>query len=143
MGRKVAIDFGLKRLGIAISDESGLIAMPLPNVEAHKQSETTVDRILKALDSYEIDEIIVGNPLHLSGRSSFLSDEVKHFVAILEKHVSVGVKLWDERLSTLQAERSLREGNLSRKKRAKLVDSVAAVILLQSFLDSQISENIV
>lgn len=143
MGRIVSIDFGLKRIGIAISDERKIIATPLPTLETSKQNEETVKRLISTLEGYDIEEMIVGNPLHMNGKNSFLSDEVQHFIDILKKYLPYPIHLWDERLSTLQAERSLKEGNLSRKKRAKLVDSVAALILLQSFLDSKIKIDIV
>ncbi len=138
--RIASIDFGLKRLGLAITDESQIIATPLPNVEAARQSEETVARLLKVLEEYEIEQLVIGNPLHLSGRSSLLSDEVQHFAELLRKHVDFPVILWDERLSTKEAERTL--APLNRKKRAKLVDSVAAVLILQSFLETKTAPSI-
>ncbi len=140
--RIVAIDFGLKRLGLAITDKNQIIATPLPNLLASRQTEETIRRLLKVLEPYEIERIVIGNPLHLNGQTSFLTDEVLHFVEALKKHLSFPITLWDERLSSLQADRVLREGNLSRKKRAKLVDSVAAVLILQSFLETKINSSV-
>ena len=137
--RIVSVDFGLKRLGLAITDENQIIALPLPNVEASKQTEETIKNLLKALEPYEIEKMVIGNPLHLSGRASFLTDEVEHFAEALRKHVDFPIILWDERLSTAEATKTL--APLSRKKRAKLVDSVAAVLILQSFLNTFCSDH--
>ena len=74
-------------------------------------------------------------PLMMSGKHGMLADEVEHFVSLLKALIDTPIALWDERLSSVQADRSLREGNFSRKRRAKMVDSVAATIILQSYLD--------
>lgn len=132
--RIASIDYGLKRLGLAISDESQIIASSLGVLEAGQTSSETIQKILQALKSYDLEKIVIGYPLHLNGKVSFLSDEVQHFITLLQKEVSCPVLLVDERLTTLQAERSLKEGGMSRKKRAKVIDAVSAVILLQGYL---------
>jgi len=143
-GRIIGIDFGMKRIGIAISDETRTIAMPLTTVTAERKSEHTVlkviDELRKACNDrgYVIEEIVIGMPLRLNGKSSFLGDEVKHFSELLSGQISYPITLWDERLTTAQAERALREANLSRKKRSKVVDTVAATIILQSYLDKKL-----
>ena len=137
MGRVAAIDFGLKRLGVALSDETKLIASSLGTVIAGRTSDQTVQTLIKFLENHAIDQIIFGNPLHMNGDVSFLADEVRHFVSLLEKQISIPISLWDERLTSVQAHRTMQLGGMSRKKRAKLVDSLSAVILLQSYLDSQ------
>lgn len=141
--RILAIDYGMARIGLAISDERKIIATPLQTLTAEKKMELTAEKLLDLLKKlqeihhYEISEIVIGNPLRMNGQMSLLSDEVKHFVEILKKLVSCPIVLWDERLTSLQAERSLRESNMSRKKRSKMVDTVAATIILQSYLDSK------
>lgn len=132
--RIVSIDFGLKRIGLAISDENQILASSLGVIEAGKSSGETIRIILDALASFEIERIIVGYPLHLNGKVGFLADEVKHFVSLLQKEVDFPVVCVDERLTTVQAERSLIEGGMNRKKRAKVIDAVSAVILLQAHL---------
>ena len=77
----------------------------------------------------------------MSGKVGFLADEVKHFIEFLKKATAVPVVTWDERLTTVQAERSLRESSLSRKKRTQFVDTVAAVIILQNYLDHKKFKN--
>lgn len=139
--RLVGIDFGMSRLGLAISDERQIIASPFQTIQAEKKAEQTVAKVAAALldlqKSYgcEIEKIIVGMPLMMSGRTGFLADEVNHFVKLLSEAIAIPIQTWDERLTTVQAERSLRESNLSRKKRSKVVDIVSAAIILQSYLD--------
>ncbi len=132
--RIVSIDYGLKRIGLAISDENQIIASSLGVIPAGKSSGVTIQNLLTALKGYEIEKILVGYPIHLDGKVGFLADEVKHFISLLEKEVECPVVCVDERLSTVQAERSLKEGGMNRKKRAKVVDAVSAVILLQGHL---------
>jgi putative Holliday junction resolvase len=139
--RLVGIDYGMSRLGLALSDERQIIATPFQTVQAEKKSEQTIAKILAVLtklqETYacEIEEIVVGMPFMMSGRKGFLADEVKHFVDLLSQSTPIPIRLWDERLSTVQAERSLRESQMTRKKRSKVVDIVSAAIILQSYLD--------
>lgn len=141
--RIIGLDYGMARIGVSISDERKIIATPLMTIQAHKKSEHTAVKVVKDLQALQetkgfiIEEIIIGLPLLLNGKTGSLADEVKHFVELLKKLTPIPITLWDERLTTVQAERSLREGTLSRKQRSKVVDSVAAVILLQSYLDSK------
>jgi len=138
MARVVGLDFGLARIGVSLSDNSKIIASILGKIQTKKQTAATIQDLLALLTPYkdEIELIVLGNPLHLNGKVGHMADEVAHFKSELEANGPYPVLLWDERLSTLQAERSLREGNVNRKKRAKVVDGVAAAILLQSYLDS-------
>src|SRR5262245_46685809 len=109
--RIVGIDFGMARLGIAISDETKTIAMPLMTFPASKKMEQTVEKLLQELAQhqaslhYTIEEIVVGLPLMMSGKVGFLADEVKHFVDILRQLIVCPITTWDERLTTVQAER--------------------------------------
>lgn len=139
--RIVGIDWGAARLGIALSDEQKIIATPLKTITAEKKSEATAKKVLAELlahaetGRYTIEQIVVGLPLMMSGKSGFQADEVKHFIAQLQALTSIPIVPWDERLTTSMAERSLKESSLSRKRRSQVVDSVAAIIILQSFLD--------
>ncbi len=143
-GRIVGIDYGLTRIGLSLSDEQKIIATPLITFAADKKSEKTVSRLLSELNShaekhgYRIEEIVVGLPLLMNGKKGFLADEVLHFIELLRQQTSVPIITWDERLSSVQADRALREGNMSRKKRSQSVDSVAALIILQSYLNSRV-----
>ena len=139
--RIVGIDYGMARLGLAVSDETKLIATPLTTLRAEKRTEETVTKLLDELAkhqktfNYLIEEIVIGLPLMMSGKCGALADAVKHFVELLRKTTSIPIVTWDERLTTVQAERSLRESSMTRKKRAQNVDSVAALIILQNYLD--------
>ncbi len=139
--RYIAIDFGLARIGIAISDVTKLLATPFQTMKTEKKMEQTVDKLLLTLQKdqeerrYEIEEIIIGMPFLMSGKKGLMADEVHHFIELLKERFSAPVITWDERLTSVQAERTLREGEMSRKKRTKVIDQVAAVIILQNYLD--------
>ncbi len=134
--RIVGIDFG-------ISDEKKIIATPMKTLLAERKAEATVLKVAQELsrhaeeNKYAIEEIIVGLPLLMSGKKGLLADEVAHFVGLLKEQFTIPIITWDERLTSVQADRSLREGNMSRKKRSSNVDSVAAIIILQSYLDGR------
>jgi|ERR1700722_9179850 len=132
--RVASLDYGLKRIGVAISDENKIIASSLGVIQTGRTSTETIHTILTVLKPYNLERIIIGYPIHMNGTMSFLADEVTHFLSLLKAHVSYEVSLFDERLSSVQAERALKEGGMNRKKRAKVIDAVSAVILLQSYL---------
>lgn len=141
--RFVGVDYGMARIGLAVSDPTKLIATPMETLKAEKKAEKTAAKFMEVLAAYSvkvnctIDCLVIGMPLMMSGKRGLLADEVHHFVDQLKILTEIPIILWDERLTTVQAERSLRESSLSRKKRAKVVDSVAAIIILQSYLDSK------
>lgn len=138
MGRIVGIDYGTARIGVSISDETKLVARSLSTIAAEKKIELSANTLLQALSVYEIERIVIGLPLKMNGKMGALGDEVQHFAELLKSKLPPGitVSLWDERLTTVQADRVLRDSNLNRKKRSKVIDAMTAVILLQSFLDS-------
>lgn len=138
------MDFGMARIGLSYSDVSKTIASPLGIMNAEKKTTVTLQKLIKILEDhqreldYHLEKIIVGLPLMMSGQTGWMADEVNHFVELMQKALpDISIETWDERLSSVQAERSMKEANLSRKKRAKRVDSVAAVIILQSYLDRE------
>lgn len=140
--RFIGVDYGMARIGLSVSDESKLIAMPLTVLTAEKRSEKTVAKFLQELErhqkekDYLIAAIVIGMPFLMSGKIGFLADEVKNFIALLQKATPIPIVTWDERLTSVQAERALRESGFTRKQRAQYVDTVAAVIILQNYLDS-------
>ncbi len=141
--RIIGIDYGMARLGIALSDEQKIIATPLLTLTAEKKTVATAAKLAIELkkhaeaNRYDIAEIIIGLPLMMSGKKGMLADEVVHFIELLKQHLLVPIHTWDERLTSVQAERSLRESSLTRKRRSKVIDTVAATIILQSYLDSK------
>lgn len=136
MGRKLGIDHGLKRIGLALSDPMGIIASSLPTLKTERTTEKTLDRLLEVIAEHDIDEIVIGLPYRLSGQIGLQADEVRHFAEALGHRINIPITYWDERLTSVQADRAMREGGLSRKKRAQRVDQVAALLILQSYLDS-------
>lgn len=137
--RILGIDYGMARIGLAISDEHQIIALPLQTVQAEKKEELTVFKLSKLIadleSSYgcEFEELVIGLPLMMSGHLGPIAIQVKNFVVLLSKIVTIPIKTWDERLTTAQAERTLT--NMTRKKRAKVVDVVSAALILQGYLD--------
>lgn len=139
--RILGIDFGLARIGLALSDERQTIALTVGRIDASKKMDVTVNIVIAALQKTEKDynciipEIVVGFPLMMNGTVGFLADEVKHFAKLLGELTGLPIIFWDERLTSVQAERALKEGGMSRKKRTKHVDNVAAMLILQNYLD--------
>ncbi|MGE0198677.1 MAG: Holliday junction resolvase RuvX [Simkaniaceae bacterium] len=133
MGRILGIDFGMKRIGLALSDPSKIIASPLKSLQAGKSLEQTADLILLELTG--VESIVLGLPLLLSGKDSETTETVRKFAAILEAKSQLPLILWDERLTTTQVEKILKEGNMRRKKRAQHLDTMSATLILQSYLD--------
>jgi putative Holliday junction resolvase len=137
MGKVVGIDYGQVRIGVAISDERRFLSRPLATVTAEKTIEKTAHTIARNLQSEgKIDRIVIGLPLHLSGKESPMCASVRELGKHLENILSIPIIFWDERLSTAQVERTLKEAELSRKKRVPLVDAMAACAILQNYLDS-------
>jgi putative Holliday junction resolvase len=133
--RILALDLGKKRIGLAISDPLGVTAQGLPNL-VRTNKRTDLEALARLAAEREVGLFLMGNPLNMSGREGRQSEWVKEFAEALERRTKVPVKLWDERLTTVEASRVLRESGIGIEKRAAAVDRLSAVILLQSYLDS-------
>ena len=134
--RILGLDFGTKRIGVAMSDELLLTAQGLDTIQ-RKELKVDLALIKGLVDSNGVGEVIVGLPLNMNGTYSEKTREAVAFMGELEKVISVPVKTWDERLTSMQADRAMLEGDMSRAKRKKLSDRLAAQIILQSYLDSR------
>ncbi len=132
--RVLAIDHGTKRMGIAVSDELKMIAQPLEFIPA-EPFEAFLARLGVLLREKEVDLILIGMPRNMDGSHGPAAEKVRECVAALQKEFKVPVKTWDERLTSVQANRFLIEGNTRRDQRKQKVDQTAAAILLQSYLD--------
>lgn len=132
--RILAIDYGRRHIGLAISDELALTASPLP-VMQRKNRRDDSRRLQKLLGEYQVGLVLVGNPIHLSGRQSDMAEEAARFAERLEKNLGVKVELLDERLTSWEAEQISRDTRGSRNKKQH-VDSMAAAILLREYLDA-------
>lgn len=134
--RILGLDFGTKRIGVAMSDELLLTAQGLDTIQ-RKDIKSDLALIKGIVDSNSVNEVIVGLPLNMNGTYSEKTREAVSFVDELGKAISVPIKTWDERLTSMQADRAMLEGDMSRAKRRKLSDRLAAQIILQSYLDSR------
>lgn len=133
--RILALDSGEKKIGMAISDALGITAQPLETL-IRKNKKSDFQRIKEIVRGMNISKIIVGLPLNMNGTSGPRAKETYSFVEGLKEELEVAIQLWDERLSTLEANRILLQADLSRGKRKKLDDKIAAQLILQSYLDS-------
>ena len=133
--RVLAIDHGTVRMGIAMSDEFKMIAQPLEFIPAVPFSGF-LDRLRELLREYEVELILLGMPRNMDGSYGEASLKVREFEAVLKNSITVPMKTWDERLTSVQANRVLSEGRAKKKKKRQNVDAIAAAILLQSYLDS-------
>jgi len=135
MRRVLALDVGSKRIGVAVSDPLGITAQGLDTIQRQNKRRDLV-ALADVARRYEVGEIVVGLPLRLSGAEGTQSEKMRHFADELKAHLGVPVHLWDERWTSTEANRLLRETNLSIEKRAKAVDRMAAVLILQSWLEA-------
>jgi len=133
--RILAIDHGSKRIGIAISDELKLIAQPLEFIPAEPFADV-LSRLKELVREKEVALILVGMPRNMDGSYGPAALKVQEFVAVLKEAIATPIRLWDERLTSAQANRYLIEGNVRRDKRKEKVDMMAAALLLQNYLDS-------
>ncbi|MHB8878788.1 MAG: Holliday junction resolvase RuvX [Myxococcaceae bacterium] len=134
--RTMGLDVGSKTIGVAISDELGLTAQALSTVRRSNLKTDLAE--LKAIASeHEVDRVVVGLPLNMDGSEGPRAAESRKLGASVEKALGLPVEYWDERLSTVAAERILIEADLSRKKRKGVIDQLAAGIILQGWLDAR------
>lgn len=133
--RILALDHGTRRIGVAVSDELQLIAQPLEYVPAEPFSGF-VARLKEILREKPVELILIGMPRNMDGTYGPAAEKVRSFVSALQGEVTVPLKTLDERLTTVQAQRSLLQANVRRHQRKEKVDKTAAAILLQSYLDS-------
>jgi putative holliday junction resolvase len=133
--RILALDYGTKRIGVALSDELGWTAQPLETFE-RRTLDRDIAHIVSLVGMHEVGRVVLGFPLQLDGREGPAIQAMREFKARLEQGLSVPLVLWDERMTTKAAEDLLIAADVSRKKRKGAVDRVAAAILLQSYLAS-------
>lgn len=136
--RVLGLDVGSKTIGVAISDEFGWTAQGIKTIVINEeQHQFGLDEIGKIITEYHVERIVVGLPKNMNGTIGPRGEASQNFAKKLEKNFHLPVVLWDERLSTVAAERVLLQADISRKKRKKVIDKMAAVMILQGFLDSQ------
>jgi putative holliday junction resolvase len=135
-GRILGLDVGLRRIGIAVSDPLGITAQGLETLQRRNKRHdlAALEQIIR---QFEVKEIVVGLPLRLSGAESSQSEKIKVFADDLRRRFALPVHFWDERLTSVEANRLLRQTELSIEKRAKAVDRMAAVLILQGFMEAR------
>ena len=132
----MALDLGAKRIGLALSDPLGITAQGLPTLQ-----RTNIREDLAALASlaekHQVTLLLLGNPLHMSGRAGRQAEYTRAFGDRLAQHTGIELRYWDERLTSVEAQRVLKSSGISIQKRAAAVDKLAAQILLESYLEAQ------
>jgi putative Holliday junction resolvase len=134
-GRVLGLDVGSKRIGMAVSDPLGITAQGLDTL--HRQNKRLdFEKLAEVLKKFEITQIVVGYPLRMSGSEGVQAEKMQRFADELRKRFQLPVHLWDERLSSAEANRLLRETDMSIRRRGQVVDQMAAVLILQSWMEN-------
>jgi len=134
--RILSLDHGTRRIGVAVSDELKIIATPLEYIPAESM-EKVIERLQQLIREKEVELILIGMPRNMDGTYGPASEKVNDFIVAVLPHITTPIKKWDERLTSVMANRALLEGNVRRDQRKEKVDKMAAAILLQSYLDSR------
>ena len=137
--RILGLDYGTKTTGVAISDPTGMIAQGVEIIRRTDEFniKPTLNRILELCTEYKVDKIVLGMPKNMNNTIGERGEKTEVFKTKIENKTKLPVILWDERLSTVAAENILLEADLSRQKRKQVIDKMAALIILQNYLDTQ------
>lgn len=138
--RILGLDLGEKNIGMAVSDELGLTAQGLDNINRGKDIEEDLDRIKAIVQKYGVEKIVIGLPRNMDGSCGPQAQKALQFAELVADRLKLPVENWDERLSTVSAQRLLIEADVSRKKRRRVIDKMAAVIILQGYLNARARE---
>ena len=134
--RVLGLDVGLRRIGVAVSDPLGVTAQGLETLH-RKNKKYDFSFLYRVIRDYEVKEIVVGLPLRMSGVEGTQAEKIQLFAEDLRRHFKLPVHLWDERLTSAEANRLLRETDMSIEKRGQAVDRMAAVLILQGWMESR------
>lgn len=136
--RVMGLDYGSKTVGVAISDPLGITAQGIETIERKEENKLrkTLARIEALVKEYEVEKIVLGFPKNMNNTIGERAEKSLELKAMLERRIGIPVIMWDERLTTVEAERTLIESNVRRENRKKYVDKIAAVFILQGYLDS-------
>jgi putative Holliday junction resolvase len=135
-GRVMGLDVGSRRIGVAVSDPLGITAQGLETLQ-RTTKRRDFEHLQRVIQEYDVREIVVGLPLRMSGEEGIQSDKMQVFAEELRKRFRLPVHLWDERLTSVEANRLLRETDLSIEKRGKAVDRMAAILILQGWMEGR------
>ena len=136
--RVMGLDYGSKTVGVAISDPLGITAQGIETIERKEENKLrkTLARIEELVKEYEVEKIVLGFPKNMNNTIGERAEKSLELKAMLERRIGIPVIMWVERLTTVEAERTLIESNVRRENRKKYVDKIAAVFILQGYLDS-------
>lgn len=136
--RMMGLDYGTKTVGVAVSDALKLTAQGIETIQRKEENKLrrTLARIEELISEYEVDRIVLGFPKHMNNDIGVRAEASLAFKDMLVRRTGIEVIMWDERLTTVEAERTLIEGNVRREKRKEYIDKIAAVLILQGYLDS-------
>ncbi|NLL29685.1 MAG: Holliday junction resolvase RuvX [Clostridiales bacterium] len=137
--RILGLDLGSKTIGVAISDPLGWTAQGVTTIRRTKK-EKDIEEIRKICEEYKVESIVLGMPKNMNGTIGEAGEKAIEFSELLKEHLNIEVHMWDERLTTVAAHKAMLEADLSRQKRKKIVDKIAAIYILQGYLD-RISKN--
>jgi putative holliday junction resolvase len=135
-GRVLGLDVGSKRIGIAVSDPLGITAQGLETLQ-RQNKRLDLEKLGRVIADYDVAQIVVGYPLRMSGAEGVQAEKMQRFAEELRERFQLPVHLWDERLTSAEANRLLRETDMSIRRRGQVVDQMAAVLILQSWMESR------
>ncbi len=133
--RILGLDIGDRTIGVALSDPLGITAQGITTVR-RKNQEKDIEELKSLCEKYGVELIVSGLPKNMNGTLGLQSEKVLNFCKVIEENIKLPIKMWDERLTTVAAHRAMIEGDLSRAKQKKIVDKMAAIYILQGYLDS-------
>ncbi|SER73314.1 putative holliday junction resolvase [Gracilibacillus ureilyticus] len=137
MNKVLGLDVGSKTIGVAVSDGLGWTAQGVTTLHwVEPDYESVREELQQLIDEYDVNKIVIGLPKNMNGTIGPRGEASQQFAAFIEESFQIEVVLWDERLTTMAAEKVLLEADMSRKKRKKVIDKMAAVMILQGYLDS-------
>ena len=136
--RIMGLDYGSKTVGVAISDPLGITAQGIETMTRKDENmlRKTCARIEALIEEYQVEKIVIGLPKHMNNDIGIRAEKSMEFAEMLKRRTGLEVQMWDERLTTMEAERTLIESNIRREDRKKYIDKIAAVFILQGYLDS-------
>ncbi|MGC8926331.1 MAG: Holliday junction resolvase RuvX [Myxococcota bacterium] len=137
--KRLAIDYGKRRAGLAITDDTGNVIMPY-KIIYYKDSESFIKQIKEILSQLQPAEIVMGLPLNMNGSESEMSKEVKRISKRIKKDSNIEIKLYDERLTTFEAQQMLTEQGISAKKQKEIIDMYAAYCILKGYINEELEK---
>jgi len=138
--RIAALDIGEKTIGVALSDETASIALPFGTVRRTESEKKDLAAVASLIAEQGVSKVVIGLPIMLRGEEAVQAEKVKSFAEKLARRINVPIVFWDERLTTVEAEKALAESGFSKKRRKEVIDSVAAALVLSSYLEASRKE---